>query len=124
MLLSFVTDKNEMVTIVVDSLDQLTIIEDYDANEAEMIIPIEVEHEILRVGNHINGFCVLVSDDPTPAKATDLVSLGYYALRVAIKDLTIMNTNPLTFKINKLDEDIKNAKIYVNYTRQLRRIQK
>ena len=123
MLLSFITDNNEIISLIVPNLDQLTIIEDYEYNVAKIIIPIYIEHEILAKGNHVTAVIVLMTDDPTPKKATDLVSLGYYAMRISAKDLTVTETDPLTFQVNNLLENIFDPKIVVNYTRQLRRIQ-
>lgn len=123
MFISFVTHKGEIVTILVENLDQVTMIEDFEVGVAKLMFPISIESENIVVGSKFAGVCLLVSDDPTPQHATDLVSLGYYAFRIAAKDVVVTSINPLAFQIDNIAENIITPKIDINYTRQLRRIE-
>jgi len=119
-LFSFITMDDDISTTLVPTVPTMDVSEFFDDNYALVSFPIEfLENDFFK--KKMKGFVFLATNDPTPSKATDVVSLGYYAMRFSVKNFLIESLNPLVLRVLDIS-NIADKKMEFHYTRPIRRV--
>ena len=119
-ILSLVFENLTETTLFLPTPPLINIIEEEKDGVTELKLPVILEGEGLEEGMNLKACFVDVTNDPTPTSACRVVSLGYYSLRMALGDCTLVSLNPLTLRGKK--PEYPRDGVNVRFTRPLRRV--
>jgi len=107
-------------TIIVDTIPVLNINEDEGSGFTFWQMNVSIEADGLKVGDKLGAVYLMNTNDPTPAHANVVVSLGYYSTRFRMVCAEIVSLSPFTVKC--LKPEYPEEGVFIKFTRPLRRV--